>query len=458
MIEQQRSSFLMGVAGGLGFTSTSTGEHAGQVSNDMESETIPMFPDEGGPEFDPKRSANEWMLIFNHDARNGTALRYLEDYVESLKRSYVLVANKVGIEDFVRKVGVGVDKGVDLLLEMNAPRFRAAENNKAYRAVLRRAVEAYAFMGLHDMVFGSLKNYYAERERDLRKRAASHNNRTSSAALGRAKPKQSTLISAGVAARNSMLFFEDLNKERCPLAKLEYLREYLGTTIGLNSNSCTVLDADGVLTTLIDRIVNISNDNETACVLANLQYIRNFAFCPVPDELECISTQLHGAVCYVLGTSFNDIASISTAEENVLGTASATTPKWRRFSLSQAERIISHPLPPTPRRNSIGFSPRQVIQIGSGSTSRNSSRPSSANSFKHAGEDIRGNESSDSESSSGSDSDSDSERNNISGFSLASSSSMPQPGLANTTQKLGSFLSALRDSSADVVSSGRNPT
>jgi len=234
------------------------------------------FPEDGTLVFDGERPVEEWMFVLNRDKRNGPALRYLENYTEELQNSYVLVATKVGIADFCKKMNICISEAVKLLLENNSPRFGLARNNETLRSILRLAVEAYAALGMHEIVFDALVKHYHEEEIKLKMVLM---------------PQRD--VWNGVAERNSLEFWKELNARECPLAKLEYLRHYFRDA---STGSNALLEGNqNVLETFTNRIVNIPQSFEPH-VLANLHYMKSFHVSELPKDLNYLLYHLHAAV------------------------------------------------------------------------------------------------------------------------------------------------------------------
>eukprot|EP00516_Mucochytrium_quahogii_P005610 CAMPEP_0203755800 /NCGR_PEP_ID=MMETSP0098-20131031/9170_1 /ASSEMBLY_ACC=CAM_ASM_000208 /TAXON_ID=96639 /ORGANISM=" , Strain NY0313808BC1" /LENGTH=495 /DNA_ID=CAMNT_0050647399 /DNA_START=380 /DNA_END=1867 /DNA_ORIENTATION=- len=343
--------------------------------------------DDGNNIFDDSRSVDEWMFVLNREAKNSKALRYLEDHTDKLKTSYVLVANKVGISDFLRRIDAGVNHAMNMLIKDNPSHFALAAAQKGFRAMLRRALEAYAFFGVHSMVFGALINLHSEKERMLR---------------GKIKLEKAQHRTNGVFARNSKSFFEDINKRRCPLAKLEFLRDYLQVS---SKHDDFDLNADNILSTLVERLIYIPDDMEEVNILANLQYVRSFTSCDTPNDLNYLLCQFHGAVCFVFGGDVDDFA--------VEKTRFLSHPPLR---VAEDKRLGS---PFGSTRSSVGRS-----SLGRSSTGVSSESDDS-------------DEDDDSEEESDSDSD-----------GQARSSAK-----ASNNGNLGGFLMALKSSKADVITS-----
>lgn len=265
-----------------------------QLDSYLPPETVSFFPEDGTPVFDETRSVDDWMFVLNRDRNNSAALRKLEEFTENFRHNYVLVANKVGIDDFARKMNVNIESTLDNLVIKNRVRFGLAASNKRFRAMLRRAVEAFAFLGVHDMVFGALVNCYSSQEQYIFAKLAQHKDNLDSSA-----------------ERSSVQFFEDLNRQRCPLAKLEFIRDYLRVS---SVNGDFTLNADNILSTFVNRLANLPSSSVGAVhVLANLQYMQVFHASPIPNDLHYLLYQFRAAICYLTG--IDDLEDLSLSPQ-----------------------------------------------------------------------------------------------------------------------------------------------
>jgi len=219
----------------------------------------------------------DWMHYFNQDSKNGPALRNLEEFAESIKRSYVFMASTVGTADFMGKVEQAVSQAIDRLMEHNFGSFAILETDPALRDEVACALEAYTLMGTHQLVFNFLIGATQQNE----------------VMLGSALADIEYDV---VQANTSAQFFTALNLLRSPLTKLEYMADYLQAV------SDKPEDATEVLRKLISNSFG-DNTPKPALVLANFHYMYSFTLKPLPEPFQRAISDMKKVITEVCGPS-----------------------------------------------------------------------------------------------------------------------------------------------------------